>query len=218
MDKEKLKKSIKELGPWYHNVNIHGIQTVSKGQPYSAQIPVNSLWKKIKKFLPKTMKGLRILDVGCNSGFYSLNMALLGAEVIGIEFNKTFFNQAVFLKKHFEEINKKVNVTYIKDDVSNVNFKKMKKFDYIFALAIIYHIGKNKYGKYTDKCMAEQFRVLKILSGKTDNFIVGTRNSKKNNVEHYNKVFNKLGFKAVDIISGGKRSWVLYRKGVNNVG
>jgi len=101
-----------------------------------------------------------------------------------------------------------LNVTYVQKNISDINFKELGKFDYVLALAIIYHIGKGQYGKCTDKALDEQLRVLKMID--TKNFIVGTRNGPKNNINHYNGVFNKLGFNNLKTIPGGKRSWVLY--------
>lgn len=209
IDKSKIKDTINKLGQWYQNVNIYGVQTVGKKGKYGSVVPVQTVFKNLKTFLPVSLKGMRVLDLGCNAGFHSLNMALMGAEVTGIEFSDIFYNQAVFLKEYYDEIHKNnLNVKYIHGSISDINFKELGKFDYVLALAIIYHIGKGKYGKYTDKALAEQYRVLKMID--TKNFIVGSRTGPKNNVAHYNGVFKKLGFNNLKTIPGGKRSWVLY--------
>jgi SAM-dependent methyltransferase len=209
IDKSKIKETIKKLGTWYQNVNIYDTPTVGRKEPYSNIISVNKVFNNIKSFIPVSLKGLRILDLGCNAGFHSLNMALLGAEVIGVETNNIFYNQALFLKRYYDEIyQQNLNVTYVQKNISDINFKELGKFDYVLALAIIYHIGKGQYGKCTDKALDEQLRVLKMID--TKNFIVGTRNGPKNNINHYNGVFNKLGFNNLKTIPGGKRSWVLY--------
>lgn len=209
IDKSKIKETINKLGQWYQNINIYGNLTVGKKGQYSSVVPVQNVFKNIKTFIPASLKGKRVLDLGCNAGFHSLNMALMGAEVIGVESSDIFYNQALFLKQYYDEINKQnLNVTYIQKNISDINFKELGKFDYVLALAIIYHIGKGKYGKYTDKALAEQFRVLKMIS--TKHFIVGTRTGPRNNVTHYDGVFKKLGFNNLKTIPGGKRSWVLY--------
>ncbi len=209
IDKSKIKETIKKLGTWYQNVNIYDTPTVGRKEPYSNIISVNKVFNNIKSFIPVSLKGLRILDLGCNAGFHSLNMALLGAEVIGVETNNIFYNQALFLKRYYDEIyQQNLNVTYVQKNISDINFKELGKFDYVLALAIIYHIGKGQYGKCTDKALDEQLRVLKMID--TKNFIVGTRNGPKNNINHYNGVFNKLGFNNLKTIPGGKRSWVIY--------
>ena len=212
MGKKNVQKEITELGPWYQKVNIHGIPTIRKGQPYSANIPSTKVWDHIKQFIPSSLDGMRVLDLGSNAGFYSLHMSLLGAhKVIGVEMNNTFFNQAQYLKKYYEDINKKkLNVEFIQKNISDLDFTELGKFDYVLALSIIYHIGKHKYGKYTKGALNEQVRVLKEIAKNTKHFIVGTRNKEKNSVHYYNRVFKKLGFKDLKVISGGKRSWVLY--------
>ena len=52
MGKKNVQKEITELGPWYQKVNIHGIPTIRKGQPYSANIPSTKVWDHIKQFIP----------------------------------------------------------------------------------------------------------------------------------------------------------------------
>jgi len=212
MKKQDLINKLKELRPWYQNINIEGFVT-TKGGRYASMGNSEVTWKKILKFLDSNLEGQRILDLGCNAGFYSIMAANSGAEVVGIEYNKTFFKQALFLKDYYEKLwNKKLNILYMNKDISTVDFSNFGKFDCIFALSILYHIGKLKYGKGTNRTIKEQNRVILTLSKTTNKFVVRARIGKNKNTEYYNTVFGALGFTPTKVVPEGKRTLILYEK------
>ena len=101
MSKEIIKQ-IKELSPWYQQINLNGNMTLNKGDKYLHAKAGEYTWNTIKQFLPDSLSKMRILDLGCNAGFYSISYSLLGAkEVIAIEINTGFFKQALFIKDFF---------------------------------------------------------------------------------------------------------------------
>jgi len=207
-----MKSKIKQLGPWYQKINIEGIIT-TKGGPYSSMDSSTIIWEKISNLLSNKFKGMNILDLGCNAGFYSIMAAKEGAKVIGIESNNTFFNQALFLKEYYEKLwNKKLDITYIKKDILDVDLNSFGKFDYVFALSILYHIGKHKYGKGTDRTLKKQVEVIETLSKNSNKFVVRARTGKNKDVDYYNNVFKDLGFMSSKVIYEGKRSLILYER------
>jgi tRNA (mo5U34)-methyltransferase len=44
--------------------------------------------------LPADLRGWRVLDIGCNAGFYSFALAARGAEVLGIDVDPRYLRQA----------------------------------------------------------------------------------------------------------------------------
>jgi SAM-dependent methyltransferase len=214
MKKQDIQKKIKQLGPWYQRISLDGIITGRKRD-------VEQTWKIIEDSFPINYKLSRILDLGCNAGFYSIMAAKKGASVVGIEAGQKPFEQAIFLKNYFEDLwDIKLDITYIHKDISDVDFIKLGNFDYIFALAILYHIGNSKFGKGTPKSFTEQDRVISLLTKITDKFIVRARqrkrkNSEYYNSEYYNKVFKNLGFRSEKTIyeEKGDRSLILYKRG-----
>lgn len=205
MDKDIILKNVQSLGKWYQRINFDGVITTP------SKISGISLWKVLKEHLPKDLTNCRILDLGCNAGFFTVQTAILGAESIGIERSTGYLKQANFVKTFFEEkLKKELNVRFIQSDISDIDFSTIGYFDYVFCLAILYHIGKHKYGKYTEKTLQEQEKIIEKLTRITHNIIVRTRNTSLNDVNHYNDIFKKFNFNPVNVISQGKRSLVLY--------
>lgn len=107
----------------------------------------------IKKHIPD-LKGKRVLDLGCSSGLYSLELAIMGAkEVIGIDRNieikhrstdtpppQDVIAQAKFVKKSFELLNNvEYPITYIAHDIGRLDELNLGRFDLILALCVVYH-------------------------------------------------------------------------------
>jgi 2-polyprenyl-3-methyl-5-hydroxy-6-metoxy-1,4-benzoquinol methylase len=206
-------KQIKELAPWYQRINLNGVMTINKDDHYFNVKAGEHTWNVIKKqFLPDSLSNMRILDLGCNAGFYSVSSSLLEAkEVIGVELGRNFFKQALFIKDFFEKYSKKkLNIKYINADIGDLDLDNLGDFDYIFAIAIIYHIGKHKYGKYTKEALKEQKDVIKRLSFHTKKFIIRCRNGKNNSREYYKNMFEENGFVESKFIPQGKRGMILY--------
>jgi cyclopropane fatty-acyl-phospholipid synthase-like methyltransferase len=213
MDQNQLKKEIQRLSPWYQNITLQGIPTLRKRDTEKA-------WKRIYENFQLEYKGARILDLGCNAGYYSIMAAKEGASVIGIEAFDHSIEQANFLKRYYEELwNKELDVQFIHADLSDIDFLDMGKFDCIFALAILYHIGNFKYGKGTKASFKEQDRVISQLVQISDKFIVRARKRKRRSNEYYdpryyNNVFKKFNFEPIKTINEkkGGRSLIFYRR------
>ena len=83
-------------------------------------------------------------------------------------------------RREIEELwNKKLDTTFIHKDLSDIDFLSMGKFNYIFAFAVLYHIGTFKYGKGTPESFKEQDRVISQLVKITDKFIVRARRRRR---------------------------------------
>lgn len=207
MDTANLKQQIKQLGGWYQKIDLDGIVTTS-----STQSTID-VWKKIR-LLTGDIKGKKILDLGCNAGLYSINSIIEGArEVIGVELNSTFFNQALFIKDYYENKYKKLfPLTYLKMNISDIDFSTIGKFDIVYAIAVLYHVGKHRFGKNTIESLNEQKNIIKKLCEISNCIIVrGRRGTTKDSV-FYNQEFSKYNFKNVKEIPEGKRMLIKYER------
>src|SRR3954470_18550267 len=82
---------IAALGPWFHNLHLpDGSQTA----------PLHPLgdfprfkWNELAPLLPSDLEGWTVLDIGCNAGFYSFELARRGAQVTAIDVEPLFLRQ-----------------------------------------------------------------------------------------------------------------------------
>ena len=189
MNRQELLKRIEELGRprngvWYQEIEFEeGVRTNSGTR--GGGLPV---WKVMKEeFLPSSLKGLRILDLGCNAGLYSVKSALLGAVVVGIELRDVWVKQAQFVKSYFEEKHGRLNLRLLKREITPDLLRTLGSFDIVYAISILYHF-KRKQGK----------EIARELSKMTNNLIVRYRESYpsyKNSEKDFTRYFTKWGFR-----------------------
>jgi len=85
------------------------------------------------------LHGLRILDLACLEGLHSVELAMRGAEVVGIEGRELNLEKAQFAKDVLELD----NLHLILDDVRNLGVEKYGHFDAVLCLGILYHLERD---------------------------------------------------------------------------
>ena len=80
------------LGPWLHNLHLPDGSQTAPHHPLG-DFPANK-WELIEPHLPKRLDGWTVLDIGCNAGFYGIELAKRGAEVTAIDTDPHFIRQA----------------------------------------------------------------------------------------------------------------------------
>ena len=68
-----------------------GLQT-APGHPYG-DFPTFK-WRELAAAIPEDLSGWSVLDIGCNAGFYSVELARRGAQVLGMEIEPRYLQQA----------------------------------------------------------------------------------------------------------------------------
>jgi SAM-dependent methyltransferase len=78
-----------------------------------------------------------VLDIGCNCGFFTLEMAHLNAKhALGVDLRKENITQANLLKRAFGVDNAEFEIANIKDYVTNG-----RQFDVVLNLGLMYHLS-----------------------------------------------------------------------------
>lgn len=91
-DPTNLEGRVRALGDWFHNLDLSGIQTAP--EHFLGDYP-RIKWKRFEHAIARDLSGRTVLDIGCNAGFYSLEMKRRGADrLVGIDFHERYFAQA----------------------------------------------------------------------------------------------------------------------------
>lgn len=133
----KQQEIIAEYGEWT-NHNIHlgkGIYTISD-RGNNSEIKVRRFLQMIADTVNKPWEKLRVLDLACLEGLYAIELALQGAQVVGIEGRKANIAKAIFAK----DILGLDNLQFVQDDVRNLCKAKYGSFDVVLCLGIFYHL------------------------------------------------------------------------------
>ena len=64
---------IESLAPWFHNLHLPDGAQTAPDHPLGDFPTVK--WRQIAPFVADDLTGWRVLDVGCNAGFYSFELA-----------------------------------------------------------------------------------------------------------------------------------------------
>lgn len=131
---EELQRRITELGEWFHNLDLHGVPTAP--EHFLGDFP-NIKWKHIQNAIPQDLTGANVLDIGCNGGFYSIQMKQRGAQyVLGIDIDDRYLNQARFAAQTLElEIDFRKGSVYKLDEIVG-----NRQFDYVLFMGVLYHL------------------------------------------------------------------------------
>lgn len=131
-DREWLARRVSELGEWFHNLDLHGVRTAPNH--FLGDFP-NVKWKYIAPAIPQDLSGATVLDIGCNGGFYSIEMKRRGAErVLGIDVDDRYLNQARFAAETLG-----FKIEFQKRSVYDVD-SLPGKFDFVFFMGVLYHL------------------------------------------------------------------------------
>lgn len=129
---EQIKNRITELGPWFHNMNLCGIQTAP--DHFLGDYP-SIKWTRFSHAMPSDLRGKTVLDIGCNAGFYSIEMKKRGADrVIAIDHDSAYLEQARFAARvHGMEIEFNQMSVY---EVAELG----ERFDIVIFMGLFYHL------------------------------------------------------------------------------
>src|SRR5215212_1584993 len=129
---ERIRERVTELGDWFHNLNLGGVQT-APGH-FLGDYPAVK-WQRFADAIPQDLSGRSVLDVGCNGGFYSIEMKRRGAaRVVGVDSDARYLAQARFAAEV---------------QGADIEFREMsvyelpslgETFDIVLFMGVLYHL------------------------------------------------------------------------------
>lgn len=127
-----LRARIESLGEWFHNLELNGVRTAPNH--FLGDYP-RVKWDRFAHALPKDLSGRTVLDVGCNAGFYSLEMKRRGAKrVVGVDSDERYLAQA----RLAAEVSG-LDIELKQLDVYDVG-RLGERFDVVLFMGVFYHL------------------------------------------------------------------------------
>jgi tRNA (mo5U34)-methyltransferase len=131
------RQQIDALAPWFHNLHLpDGTQTCP--DHWLGDFP-SFKWREIESHLPPNLSGWSCLDIGCNAGFYTFELAKRGATVLGIDVDPHYLRQAEWAA---EQMGVERSVRFEQMQVYDLANKlpAEQKFDLVLFMGVLYHL------------------------------------------------------------------------------
>src|SRR5947209_6602387 len=125
---------IEALGPWFHNLHLPSGHQTAPNHPLG-DFP-GFKWRQISGSLDQDLRGARALDIGCNAGFYSFQLAARGAEVLAIDVDEHYLRQARWAA---EQLDPEGRIRFVRMHLYDLA-AATERFDVILFLGVLYHL------------------------------------------------------------------------------
>jgi tRNA (mo5U34)-methyltransferase len=129
-----LRATIEALGPWFHNIHLpDGTQTAPEHR--FGDFP-SFKWRKLESSVPDDLHGWSVLDIGCNAGYYSVELARRGATVLGIDVEPLYLRQARWVAQQYDLQDR---LQFMHADVYDLIWQR-RQFDLVWFAGVFYHL------------------------------------------------------------------------------
>jgi SAM-dependent methyltransferase len=112
---------------WHHRFEIYpGVVTPGSYDPMF-------LWEKLR--IEDRCAGRRVLDIGASDGFFTRGMAMLGADVVAVDYRAKASHGFVVM----EQLSGKV-FNYEHANLFDLDVERLGRFDIVLFLGVLYHL------------------------------------------------------------------------------
>ncbi|MDB5569167.1 MAG: hypothetical protein JWN93_350 [Hyphomicrobiales bacterium] len=127
-----LRARIEALGPWFHNMELGGVATAPNH--FLGDYP-RVKWARFADAVPADLSGKSVLDIGCNAGFYSIEMKRRGAQrVVAIDWDEAYLAQARLAAQVTG-----ADIEFHRMSVFDIGALG-ERFDVVLFLGVLYHL------------------------------------------------------------------------------
>ena len=133
-ESQPLQAEIEALGPWFHNLHLPDGTQTAPGH-FLGDFP-RFKWRQIAPHIPDDLGGWTALDIGCNAGFYSFELARRGASVTAIDLDPHYLKQARWAARQFGVEDR---VTFHQMQVYELA-RVDETFDLVWFMGVFYHL------------------------------------------------------------------------------
>ena len=135
MGAEVVDEEIAEFAPWFHNLHLPDGRQTAPDHPLG-DFP-SFKWEQIAPSLGNDLTGQRALDIGCNAGFYTFELARRGAAVVAIDHDEHYLRQARWAASQLEVDDR---VEFRKMGVYELAHAADESFDLVLFMGVLYHL------------------------------------------------------------------------------
>jgi tRNA (mo5U34)-methyltransferase len=130
-----LKAQVAALAPWFHNIDLGG-GVLTAPEHFLGDYP-RLKFAGFAHAIPADLSGKSVLDIGCNAGFYSVEMKRRGAaRVVGIDSDDRYLQQARLAS---EALGFAGSVEFRNLSVYDVAALG-ERFDLVIFMGVLYHL------------------------------------------------------------------------------
>ena len=132
LSRARIEERVAELGEWFHNMDHKGVRTAP--HHFLGDYP-QVKWQRFAHAIPQDLRGRTVLDIGCNAGFYSIEMKKRGADrVVAVDSDPRYLAQARLAAEVSE---------------AEIEFREMsvyqlpaleERFDIVLFMGVLYHL------------------------------------------------------------------------------
>ena len=125
---------IASLAPWFHNLHLPDGRQTAPDYPLG-DFPAYK-WAEIAPHVPADLRGWKALDIGCNAGFYTFELARRGARVTGLELDDHYIEQARWAARQYgleDRVELRQGTVY---DLAHA----LERWDLVLFMGVLYHL------------------------------------------------------------------------------
>lgn len=131
---DSVTREIARRAPWFHNLHLPSGHQTAPDHPLG-DFPAFK-WQQVRPAIPADLSGRRVLDIGCNAGYYSFKLAARGASVLAIDSDEHYLDQARWAA---ERLDPERRVEFRHCQVYDLA-RTAERFDLILFLGVLYHL------------------------------------------------------------------------------
>ena len=132
LSQKQIRERVEALGSWFHNMDLKGVRTAPDHFLYDYP---NNKFSRFAHAVPADLTGKSVLDLGCNAGFYSLEMKRRGADrVLGVDSDERYLAQARLAAEVLG-----AEIEFLNLSVYDIGSLR-ERFDVVLFMGLLYHL------------------------------------------------------------------------------
>ena len=126
LDTHEAQRLVDAVPHWHHRIEV--VPGVFSRGTYDPTSMLDQMG------LPQRLDGMRVIDIGCNDGFFSFALEDRGAEVTAVDHSPPTPGFALTHRLRGS------SVTHLRDNIYDMTPDKYGRFDIVLFLGVIYHL------------------------------------------------------------------------------